>query len=285
VSDTHDTSTVLIDTHVHIHGCFPLAGFFDAAHANFERAARAQPGSRKSSHDGFIGVLMLTETARAHCFRRLSAWADGAADCVDSVLGEWRLRHTEETGSVTAERHGQCLYIIAGRQIVTAERLEVLALGFEGFVPDGEPIRRVIDRVRSAAAVPVIPWGFGKWWGGRGKVVSALLKDHEALGFFLGDNSGRTAFLGRPAHFEDARRDGIPILPGTDPLPFPAESGRAGSFGLVMHQPIDPARPAAEIKRLLTSTPLGMNPYGRLETPLRFIHNQIAMQFYKHGAS
>jgi hypothetical protein len=276
-----DTPAVLIDTHVHIHGCFPLAGFFDAAHANFERAARIQPGSRKTSHDGFIGVLMLTETARADCFKRLSARADGE----DSGLGEWRLRQTEETGSVTAERHGQCLYIIAGRQIVTAESLEVLALGCEDFVPAGEPVRWVIDRVRSAGAIAVIPWGFGKWWGGRGKVVSGLLKDHERLGFFLGDNGGRTAFLGRPAHFEDARRDGIAILPGTDPLPFPAECGRAGSFGLVMHQPIDPARPAAEIKRLLTSTPLGMKPYGRLETPLRFIHNQIAMQFYKHGAS
>ncbi|MGH8478645.1 MAG: hypothetical protein ACREXK_03460 [Gammaproteobacteria bacterium] len=279
-----NTPAVLIDTHVHIHGCFPLSGFFDAAHANFERAARAQPGSRKSSQDGFIGVLMLTETARADCFQRLSAWADGPADG-DSGLGEWRLRHTEETGSVMAERRQQCLYIIAGRQIVTAERLEVLALGFEGFVPDGEPIRQVLDRVRSAAAVAVIPWGFGKWWGGRGKVVSALLKDHERLGFFLGDNSGRTAFLGRPAHFEDARRDGIAILPGTDPLPFPAEYGRAGSFGLVAQASIDPAWPAAEIKRLLTSTPLDMKPYGRLETPLRFIHNQIAMQFYKHGAS
>ncbi|MGQ0591249.1 MAG: hypothetical protein ACT4QB_01005 [Gammaproteobacteria bacterium] len=280
-----DTPAVLIDTHVHIHGCFPLAGFFDAAHVNFERAARAQPETHKSSDGGFIGVLMLTETARADCFKRLSAWADGAADGVDSVLGDWRLRHTEETGSVTAECHGQCLYIIAGRQIVTAERLEVLALGFEGFVPDGEPIRQVIDRVRSAAAVAVIPWGFGKWWGGRGKVVSALLKDHEALGFFLGDNSGRTALLGRPAHFEDARRDGIAILPGTDPLPFPAEYGRAGSFGLVAHATIDPGRPAAEIKRLLTGTPLGLKPYGRLETPLRFLHNQIAMQFHKHAAS
>jgi hypothetical protein len=146
---------------------------------------------------------MLTETARADCFKRLSA----RADVEESGLGEWRLRHTEETGSVTAERHGQCLYIIAGRQIVTAERLEVLALGFEGLVPDGEPIRQVIDRVRSAAAVAVIPWGFGKWWGRRGKVVSGLLKDHERLGFFLGDNGGRTAFLGRPAHFEDAVLD------------------------------------------------------------------------------
>ncbi|MDQ3773098.1 MAG: hypothetical protein M3461_01250 [Pseudomonadota bacterium] len=45
-----DTPAVLIDTHVHIHGCFPLAGFFDAAHANFERAARAHDGE-----DGFIG--------------------------------------------------------------------------------------------------------------------------------------------------------------------------------------------------------------------------------------
>ena len=185
-----DTPAVLIDTHVHIHGCFSLAGFFDAAHANFERAARAQSGSRKSSHDGFIGVLMLTETARADCFKRLSARADSE----DSGLGEWRLRHTEETGSVTAERHRRCLYIIAGRQIVTAERLEVLALGFEGFVPDGAPIRRVIDRVRSAAAVAVIPWGFGKWWGGRGKVVSGLLKDHERLGFFSGTTAAARRF-------------------------------------------------------------------------------------------
>jgi hypothetical protein len=112
-----------------------------------------------------------------------------------------------------------------------------------------------------------------------------LAERPRALRFFLGDNSSRTAFLGRPAHFEDARRDGIAILPGTDPLPFAAEYDRVGSFGLVMHQPIDPARPAAEIKRLLTSTPLSMKPYGRLETPLRFIQNQIAMQFYKHGAS
>ena len=144
-----DAPAVLIDTHVHIHDCFPLDGFFDAAHANFERAARAHDG-----HDGFIGVLMLTETARADCFKRLSARADRAPDGVYSVLEEWRLRHTQETASVTAERHGQCLYIIAGRQIVTAERLEVLALGFEGFVPDGEPIRQVIDRVRSAAPSP-----------------------------------------------------------------------------------------------------------------------------------
>ncbi|MCA1853850.1 MAG: hypothetical protein LC647_16095 [Beggiatoa sp.] len=185
-----NTPAVLIDTHVHIHGCFRLARFFGAAHANFERAARAQPGSHKSSHDGFIGVLMLTETARADCFKRLSAWADGE----DSGLGEWRLRHTDETGSVMAERHGQCLYIIAGRQIVTTERLEVLALGFEGFVPDGEPIRGVIDRVRSAGAVAVIPWGFGKWWGGRGKVVSALLEGHEALGFFSGTTAAARRF-------------------------------------------------------------------------------------------
>ena len=49
-----DTPAVLIDTHVHIHGCFSLAGFFDAAHANFERAAQpsreaAKPATMVSS--------------------------------------------------------------------------------------------------------------------------------------------------------------------------------------------------------------------------------------------
>jgi hypothetical protein len=186
---------------------------------------------------------------------------------------------------VLAEQGGRRLYLVAGRQIVTAERLEVLALGFEGFIPDGGSIRQVLERVRAAAAVPVIPWGFGKWWGERGRVVSALLKDHEALGFCLGDNSGRTTILGRPAHFEEAGRLGIPILPGTDPLPFPTEFGRAGRFGLVARTPIDPVRPAAEAKRVLTGRLSGTTPYGRLETPLRFVRNQIAMQLYKHGVS
>lgn len=273
-----DAPAVLIDTHVHIHDCFPLAGFLDAAHGNFERATRAL-----GNHEGFIGILMLTETAGVDCFRRLSVAAEGGAEAPG--LGEWRLRRTGESGSVVAELDGRCLYLVAGRQIVTAERLEVLALGFEGFIPDGEPIRQVLERVRAAGALAVVPWGFGKWWGARGRVVSGLLRDHEALGFYLGDNSGRATILGRPAHFEEADRLGIPILPGTDPLPFPAEYGRAGGFGLVARTPIDPARPAAEAKRVLTGRRSGTTPYGRLETPLRFVRNQIAMQLYKHGVS
>ncbi len=276
-----ETPRILIDTHVHIHGCFPLGRFLNAAYSNFEHAA-GDCGGRQ----GFIGVLMLTETARADGFERLSAWVDGRAGGIGPELEAWSIRHTAETASLAAARDGQRLYIVAGRQIVAAERLEILALGFEGFVPDGEPIRGVIERVRDAGAVPVIPWGFGKWWGRRGKLVSALLRDQAALGFFLGDNSGRTTWLGRPAPFEDAYRNDIPILPGTDPLPFPAEYGRVGSFGLAMHEPFDPARPAAEIKRLLKSTPPPlMKPYGSCETPLRFLRNQVAMQLYKHGVA
>ncbi len=275
-----DPSMILVDTHVHIHGCFPLAAFLDAAHANFERAASAMGG-----REGFIGILMLTETVRADGFERLSVGADSGGQGVEPGLGAWRLGRTAESGSVTAACDGKRLHIVAGRQIVTAEKLEVLALGFEGFVPDGKPIRQVIGEVRAAGAIPVIPWGFGKWWGGRGKLMSALLREHAALGFFLGDNSGRTPWLGRPLHFEHARRMGIPILPGTDPLPFPAEYGRAGGFGLALHEPIDPARPAYEVKRLLRSPSLDMKPYGSFETPLRFLRNQIAMQLYKRAAS
>lgn len=53
---------------------------------------------------------------------------------------------------------------MAGRQIVTAEKLEVLALGTDLDIDDGRPIREVLSLVTENGGLPVIPWGAGKWW-------------------------------------------------------------------------------------------------------------------------
>ena len=71
---------------------------------------------------------------------------------------------------------GQTLYVIAGRQIITRERLEVLALCTAKEFADGEEVETVLDKVRRAGGLPVLPWGAGKWWGTRGRIVTELLR-------------------------------------------------------------------------------------------------------------
>lgn len=271
-------SLVLVDAHVHIHDCFALPRFLNSAYANFRDVA-----AREKTYNGFTGVLLLTETARANWFERLTILADNGSASETALLGAWHLRHTAESCSLLAERgQNEHLFVIAGRQIVTAEKLEVLALGTDAHFPDGAPITAVIEAVQASGALVAIPWGFGKWWGRRGSILKELLDKQEDSDLFLGDNSGRPGFLQNPRHFKQAMEKGIQILPGSDPLPFPSEYWRPGSFGLMVRAAISEQTPASDLKRILKEDrAASIKPYGRPENLSRFLRNQLAMQLTK----
>ena len=95
----------------------------------------------------------------------------------------------------------QGFLLIAGRQIVTEENLEVLALLTDRKFEDGLPLQEVIQTVRENKGISVIPWGFGKWMGRRGRFLESALEEAENSELFLGDNSGRPVFWSRPSHF------------------------------------------------------------------------------------
>ena len=40
-------------------------------------------------------------------------------------------------------------------------------------------IRHVLAKVRARAPIAVVPWGFGKWWFQRGKIISELIDDED----------------------------------------------------------------------------------------------------------
>ena len=267
----------LLDAHVHIYDRYPLANFLDSACQNFKKAAE------KLGVDGDIaGILLLTETSRDHWFSRLQRLADGI------VTGEfnphdWRFEHTDEPCSLAARRGDrENLNIIAGRQIVTSERLEVLAIGADREYPEGLPLHDVIELVRESGALPVIPWGFGKWTGSRGKVVRQVLVDKPGADLFLGDNGGRMRYWLEPTQFKLARKNGIRILPGSDPLPFASEYRRPGSYGFMLNAPVSSMIPGADIKKYLVDREVSITPYGRREGFLRFMKNQLSMQLVKY---
>ncbi len=265
----------LVDAHVHIHSCFDLAPFLDAAMENFEAAA----------HDNHLdwpcpGLLMLTETAQADHFGLLRRHANEGVSDARTTLGNWRITPNAESISVTARRSDDAtLVVIAGRQIVTAEGLEVLALATTAMLPDGEPVRKTLGAVSEADGIPVIPWGFGKWSGKRGRILKELLVEQNLFGFSLGDNSGRPHLLRPPQAFKYAWQNGIKVLPGTDPLPFPSQQYRAGSYGFWIERPVSGDTPAADLRAMLDE--VDVHPYGHGEDLVSFALNQIAMQVSK----
>jgi len=264
---------ILVDAHVHIYDCFDLEIFFESAFTNFQSEA-----ARMGQVDDFTAALLLTETSKDNWFERLESYAGNKTTNEIKTIRDWTFHHTDEDCSLCARgSKNQSLFVIAGRQIVTAEKLEVLALATDKKFKDGVPIEQVIQSIRDMGAIPVIPYGFGKWIGKRGKVVRNLLQKTEGTKFFLGDNGGRPRFLPRSSHFKQAEKKGIRVLPGSDPLPLPSEEWRPGSFGCIIPERLDELRPSTHLKGILKNSTIKIVSYGGLESPIRFFRNQLLM--------
>jgi hypothetical protein len=274
--DLQRPSAVLIDAHVHLHDCYAPRRFLDHAADNFDRAAR------EHGWEPAPGVLLLTESAGTDWFGRLAAVAAGSAEL---PLGAWTLVATSDDSALAAHRGPQRLLLVSGRQVVAREGLEVLLLGTRAFVRDRLPIRDVLAAGERLGALRVIPWGAGKWLLGRGRLLSELIESaRPGDGFFLGDGAGRPSFWSNPRHFAAAERRGIRVLPGTDPLPFPAQVARPGSYGFRLEAPGDLTMPAEAIKAALRRPDARIAPFGRHERLGPFLRHQIAMQRRKRRA-
>ena len=85
--------------------------------------------------------------------------------------------------------------------------------------------------------------------------------------------------LADPAEFAYATSLGIRILPGSDPLPFASEYNRVGSFGFYADVVPNLDGVWTGLRNMLQQGDGVLHSYGSLESPLRFVRNQIAMQY------
>lgn len=264
----------LVDGHVHIYNCFSIPRLFDAAYQNFTDAARViNPDAN------YTCVLLLTEACDDHWFRKLKSCSGKSTGELCQQIRPWSIRSLGEDCALMAEcDSGEQLLIVAGRQIRTSEGLELLALAVDELFEDGRPLHECVDLARSRDAIPVIPWAVGKWLGDRGKVLTKMLAEASIGDFYLGDNSGRPVFWRNPSHFAMARRRGIRILPGSDPLPIAAEMRRVGRFGFIFNGGLSAERPVNDLRKLMRDDSNELVTYGSLEGAMRFISNQLRLR-------
>ncbi|MFT5728486.1 MAG: hypothetical protein ACI8PB_002640 [Desulforhopalus sp.] len=266
---------ILFDGHTHIYDCYDLENFFTAAFKNFSNAVA------KLKNGGTITCFMLlSEAGGVHYFKKLQELARSENKGTTS----WRVEESDEPFSLFLYHDdfpSMRLIVAAGRQLITKEKLELLALLTEQEFEDGLTLESAVQAVSEAGGIPVCPWGTGKWMGTRGEVLSSYMTNmtkQDEL-FFLGDSGGRPSFWPRPSLFK-ADLVKTKLLSGSDPLPLSGEEIKVGSFGTYINCECPKERPVTFLKELLRKPDVELKGYGRLCCPLMFFKNQVALRLH-----
>lgn len=264
---------ILFDGHTHIYDCYDLEEFFTAAFNNFSNAT-----AELKSEGNVTCFMLLSEACGVRYFKKLQ---DLARLKEKAPSGSWRVEESGEAFSLILYHENfpsMQLIIAAGRQLITAEKLELLALLTEEEFEDGMTLERGVQAVNEAGGIPVCPWGVGKWMGDRGKILNTYMMNHNEL-FFLGDSGGRPPFWPRPSLFNG---DSVKakLLSGSDPLPLSGEESKVGSFGTYINCECPKEQPVTFLRELLKKPGVELRGYGKSCCSLMFFKNQIALRLH-----
>lgn len=237
---------IMIDAHVHLNPCGPTAQALIDAHRRMTASAGKHP----------LSVFMLAEQAGLTAFSGLRT--HGIA--------------TEESESLWLSDKAGDILVLAGRQVVSAERVEILALATAACFPDGQPAEQLVDAMIDAGALVILPWGVGKWIGQRGRVIDHLLQRDERRQILLGDISAR------PRFWRERRLRARPVLRGSDPLPIKGDSRRIGTFGTALDGMLSHHRPAADLRALMRSDMANARSFGKPVSAYHLLRDQIRLR-------
>lgn len=226
----------ICDTHVHIYPCYDTR---ELVRTLAGRLAQWAPAATRSA--------VITEGVGSHVFE---AWrADPDALRPGGV-------------TATASDDGGCLrlavgddpsplWLFPGRQVVTAERVEILSLVSRVRIPDGRSAIDTVQAVLDADGIPVVSWAPGKWFPPRERVVRALLTTFSPDALLLGDTSLRATGWRTPRLMAAAQRRGYRVIAGSDPLPFAGDERHAGCYATVFDADLTAETPVAAMQRML----------------------------------
>lgn len=208
--------SLIVDCHAHLYPVFDEKVFFEAALRNLGAIA---PQARKA--------LLLVERSDCDRFTTLQRGVGLPTTLQLTPVDEISLR-------VSSKESGDSLLMVAGRQVATAERLEVLSWCTTARIPDGLPLHETIVAVLHAGGIPAIAWAPGKWLGARGALVRSALLEQTCRPLMLCDTTLRPIGWPTPVQFLEAARLALPVMAGTDPLPMRGEEAQVGSFGVLI---------------------------------------------------
>jgi hypothetical protein len=267
-------SAVLMDGHVHLYPEYDLKQAFRYGTENIQKCLR---NSRLASAENIITVWLLTERWDCNFFQQMVTAPKKFSD------GEVKLSPASEKTAVMLERKGfPKTFIFAGRQLVSKDGLEILALATDYFVKDRTlATSELIAAVNQSGGVPVLNWAPGKWFFNRGKIVRKLLDTSQPKDFVVGDNPLRPVCWPMPGLMKYASQKHFKVIAGSDPLPFAGEEKNIGTYCFATAAEFDENRPVSSVRKLLKASDLPTSILGKRNGVVKFAIRETRIMLKK----
>ena len=229
----------ILDTHVHIYPVYDRRLAFESAITNARRIMS------QAATQACPLILLLTERSSENFFQSL------IADSLNEPAFGYKLEVLEEGLLLKIIREdGTLIYISAGRQFVSSEGLEVLAL-CSNRILEKAPFEDLIDQIISNGSIAVLPWSPGKWLFRRGAFLKEFFNKSDCDRVRIGDISMRPNFLWHSRLMKKALNRGCQLLAGSDPLPLSGEEKSIANYVMFSELSIEDSSPIASLKALL----------------------------------
>jgi hypothetical protein len=214
------------------------------------RTLAANLGALADRHKPGASLLaMLTERHDCDFFKQLKSGT------IRPASSDISLAPCDDAECLSLRIGEHTLTLIAGRQIVSRERIEILALGTSAIIDDAQSATDVIRRIQDAGGIPVLSWAPGKWMFKREGIIRKLFQSLQPGDALAGDTTLRPIGWREPGIMREARQRGFGVIAGSDPLPFAGEEDYMGTYATACDAEIDPNAPLASLKAALVSGP------------------------------
>ncbi len=259
-------TTLLIDGHVHLYPVFDLLKAVENGLENLFLNAK----KKNINLNDEVPIWLLVERSDTNFFDELSNSPEKYNQ------GEIKLVKAKDNLTIKVEKEKETiLYILAGRQLVTKENLEVLSLVSDFNVPDKEkPMDEIIQLIRDAGGIPALNWAPGKWFGSRGKIINEQIEKQSPENIYIGETTMRPTVWLKPKLIKKAENRGFRVMAGSDPLPFRGEEKEIGSFGFKIEGEFDPENPAQSMRNIFSDPTKKLTLIGKRNNVFKFSKRQ-----------
>ncbi|MEI8139318.1 MAG: hypothetical protein WCI03_05555 [bacterium] len=253
-------STLMIDGHVHIYKHYDWTVAINALITNLSLTRRTL-----APNQPVIPIGLLAESTANRFYNEVIERGSPL------TKGSLQLEAGPNADSLVIREFGIIKgYLIAGRQWVTSENLEVLALGRITSISKRLPLQETIQAITEQGGVPVLSWSPGKWFFGRGKLVKSLITSNAPESFLIGDIGLRPTLWPKPGLMKLAIKQGFKIIGGSDSLPRPGEECWIGRTGFQAAGEFDTQNPAASLRHILLNHSSEFIPVGQHSSLMAF---------------
>jgi len=189
---------IVVDAHVHLRNNYKIHRFIESLIKNFEDGFKYFENLKSG-----VGVLFVVDGSNEDGFEKLSRYFQSRSKKNE----QYRLQRQETTDQsiVLLVDEQFTIIIIAGSQIVAKEKIEILSVGTPLPSLAGKEIKSTITKITEKGALPILPWGVGKWVGKRGRILEDLIKQPNLPRFFISDSGNRPKFWPKSSLFRIAK--------------------------------------------------------------------------------